>query len=207
MDAETGLLPAAFTYPGIALGLLLAWKLPLDSSGTEFLMRRVWRTHTMPSRGALSFLDAVVAAGSEPGSSSWLGRCITSRGSAMVLALATSSLMAMVGTFLGLKLTVLVVFLAPVMGSLFALTLTRPATRSSRRSDSVSFLSREVPFGVFLGTSALISLFLRTDDLELVPGNVPLSASEPRRVRSVSPRLASGDGAREPGGSGATAVP
>jgi prepilin signal peptidase PulO-like enzyme (type II secretory pathway) len=76
----------------------------------------------------------------------------------------------MVGAFLGLKLTVLVVFLAPIMATLFALVMLlvdRGAGRGLRANDGESrvtfagaFLAREVPFGVFLGTSSLIALFL-----------------------------------------------
>ena len=39
MDAETGLLPREFTYPGIVLGLVLSWFAPTDSTGTQFFLR------------------------------------------------------------------------------------------------------------------------------------------------------------------------
>jgi len=158
MDAETGLLPAAFTYPGVALGLPFAYFVPVDSSGTEFLMRE-FGSPTMLSVRALSLLDAVAAAMFGAGFFliAWALYYLVRKRDG--LGFGDIALMAMVGTFLGLKLTVLVVFLAPVMGSLYALTLIvrRPAPADS--PDSVSFLSREVPFGVFLGTSTLIALF------------------------------------------------
>lgn len=157
MDAETGLLPAEFTYCGIALGLLLAWKHPLDSSGTEFLLRQ-FGVPAIDSPGMLSFLDAVVAAAFGAGFFfvAWAGYYLVRKRDG--LGFGDIALMAMVGTFLGLKLTVLVVFLAPVMGSLFALTLL--FQRPIPADGPVPFLSRALPFGVFLGTSALISLFL-----------------------------------------------
>jgi leader peptidase (prepilin peptidase)/N-methyltransferase len=157
MDAETGLLPAEFTYTGIALGLLVWWKLPFDSSGTEFLLRQ-FGARTIFSPGMLSFLDAVVAAVFGAGFFfvAWAAYYLVRKLDG--LGFGDIALMAMVGTFLGLKLTALVVFLAPVMGSLFALTLL--LRRPVPADGPVPFLSRAVPFGVFLGTSALISLFL-----------------------------------------------
>jgi leader peptidase (prepilin peptidase) / N-methyltransferase len=159
MDAETGLLPAEFTYPGILLGLLLAWLVPVDSSGTEFLMREVGIAVAL-SASVLSLLDAVVAAVLGAGFFlvAWAAYYIVRRRDGV--GFGDISLMAMVGTFLGLRLTLLVVFLAPVMGSLYALTLILRRTAPAEASGSVSFLSREIPFGVFLGISALLSLFL-----------------------------------------------
>ncbi len=158
MDAETGLLPAAFTYPGIALGLLLAYVVPADSAGTEFLMGE-FGSHTMLSVKALSLLDAVVAAMFGAGFFliAWALYYFARKRDG--LGFGDISLMAMLGTFLGLKLTALVVFLAPVMGSLYALTLIARQPAASEGPDSVSLVSREVPFGVFLGTSTLVALF------------------------------------------------
>lgn len=156
MDAETGLLPAECTYSGIALGLILAWKVTFDSSGTEFLLRQ-FGVRSISSPSVLSFLDAVIAAVFGAGFFfvAWAVYYLARKRDG--LGFGDIALMAMVGSFLGLKLTVLVVFLAPVMGSLFALTLL--SRRPANSDGPVPFLSRAVPFGVFLGTGALISLF------------------------------------------------
>ena len=159
MDAETGLLPAEFTYSGIAVGLLLAWRFPFDSSGTKFLM---WEfgVRATPSPNLLSFLDAVAAAVLGAGFFfvAWAIYYLVRKRDG--LGFGDIALMAMVGTFLGLKLTVLVIFFAPVMGTLYAvLLIVRPPAKEAA-AEPVSFLSRTVPFGVFLGISALISLFL-----------------------------------------------
>jgi leader peptidase (prepilin peptidase) / N-methyltransferase len=159
MDAETGLLPAEFTYSGIAIGLFFAWKVPLDSSGTEFLLRQFGGYATLSSH-LRSFLDAVAAAVFGAGFFflAWAAYYLVRKRDGV--GFGDIALMAMLGTFLGLKLTVLVVFLAPVMGSLYALTLIARRDARAEGLKPVSFLSREVPFGIFLGTSALISLFL-----------------------------------------------
>jgi leader peptidase (prepilin peptidase) / N-methyltransferase len=159
MDAETGLLPAEFTYPGTAVGLLLAWHFPFDSSGTEFLM---WEfgVRATPSSNLLSLLDAVVAAALGAGFFfvAWAVYYLLRRRDG--LGFGDIAMMAMVGTFLGLKLTVLVIFFAPVMGTIYGLSLLVRRPAKTAPSESVAFLSRMVPFGVFLGTSALISLFM-----------------------------------------------
>jgi leader peptidase (prepilin peptidase) / N-methyltransferase len=159
MDAETGLLPAEFTYSGIAVGLLLAWRFPFDSSGSEFLM---WEfgVKAAPSPNLLSFLDAVVAAVLGAGFFfvAWAIYYLARKRDG--LGFGDIALMAMVGTFLGLKLTLPVIFFAPVMGTFYAVSLIVRLPAKAAASEPVSFLSRAVPFGVFLGTSALISLFL-----------------------------------------------
>lgn len=159
MDAETGYLPAEFTYPGFVLGLLLAWRIPVDSSGTSFLMRE-FGVHARSSLSALSVLDALIAAvfGAAFFFFAWAAYYLVRKRNG--LGFGDIAMMAMVGTFLGLKLTVLVVFLAPVIGSVCALTLFMRRPSTAKRPSTNSFLSREVPFGVFLGVSTLISLFL-----------------------------------------------
>ncbi len=159
MDAETGYLPAEFTYPGFALGLLLAWRIPVDSSGTSFLMRE-FGVHATFSLSALSLLDASIAAvfGAAFFFFAWAAYYLVRKRHG--LGFGDIAMMALIGTFLGLKLTVLVVFLAPVIGSLYAITLFIRRPMPAEATSEHSFLSREVPFGVFLGASALISLFL-----------------------------------------------
>ena len=80
-----------------------------------------------------------------------------------------SVMAAMIGAFLGLKLTVLVVFLSPILATLFALAFlfnTRSAGRAEAENGASgapplrSWLLEEVPFGVFLGASGLVALFL-----------------------------------------------
>ena len=99
------------------------------------------------------------------------------------------ALIAMVGAFLGLKLTVLVVFLAPIMATLFALAMLCGAvgaqtpdlaSRWCKPDASVAetFLSREVPFGVFLGTSSLIALFFGKQIWDMVFRAISLTSGQ-----------------------------
>jgi leader peptidase (prepilin peptidase)/N-methyltransferase len=88
-------------------------------------------------------------------------------------------LMAMVGAFLGIKLTVLTIFTASLAGSLFGITtvlvvwlkrthrfakatrLAEGHTPRSRAWKSAQLVYRgyQMPFGVFLGSMALLALF------------------------------------------------
>jgi len=154
MDAETGLLPREFTYSGIGIGLLLAWFIPGDSSGKSFLFN-VLGLRGIPPGPKLSLVDAVVAAMVGAGFFylAWALYYIVRKRHG--LGFGDIALMAMVGAFLGLKLTVLVIFLAPIMATVFALTMLAIRGKSDK-----TFLSGEVPFGAFLGMNSLVALFL-----------------------------------------------
>ncbi len=168
MDAETGLLPHEFTYPGIVLGLALAWLVPVDPSGTAFVLSALG-VRGISSGMELSALDSIVGAivGAGFFYLTWALYYLVRRRSGM--GFGDIALMAMVGAFLGLKLTLLVVLIAPILATLYAfvmLLVSRDADAGLRTSDRQSestaagrFLSREVPFGTFLGTSSLIALF------------------------------------------------
>ena len=169
MDAETGLLPHEFTYSGIGLGLALAWISPIDPSGTTFLFSALG-LRGVPTGPALYVIDSVIGALFDAGFFylTWALYFVIRKRSGM--GFGDIALIAMAGAFLGLKLTLLVVFLSPIMASLFAL-VTLPVSqntddtlgandRKSSASAAVRFLSREVPFGTFLGASSLVALFL-----------------------------------------------
>jgi len=88
-------------------------------------------------------------------------------------------LMAMIGAFLGVKLTLMVLLLGSIIGSFFGLFLilwvwlkrlrrrrrTHPAEagdaarRRAWQSAILIYRNFEIPFGVFLGTAALLSAF------------------------------------------------
>lgn len=87
-------------------------------------------------------------------------------------------LMAMVGAFLGMKLTIFTIFAASLAGSLFGLTTVLivwikrthrfqrrlPSLKAARRrgwqSAQMVYRNYQMPFGVFLGSMALLALFM-----------------------------------------------
>jgi leader peptidase (prepilin peptidase)/N-methyltransferase len=169
MDAETGLLPREFTYSGIGIGFATAWFNSIDASGTTFLLS-VMGARTVPPNSELYLLDSVVGAGFGAAFFylAWALYYLMRRRHGV--GFGDIALIAMVGAFLGLKLTVLVVFLSPIMATGFAVTMLLLSRKTNLESALVQtnsgahgarlFLLTEVPFGVFLGASSLIALFV-----------------------------------------------
>jgi leader peptidase (prepilin peptidase)/N-methyltransferase len=168
MDAETGLLPAEFTYTGIGMGLLFAGLVPGDSSGSEFLLR-VLGIHTVMGVRQASFLDAIIAMffGAAFFYCIWALYYLVRKRHG--LGFGDIALIAMCGAFLGLKLTLFVLFSAPLLGCIYAVgwvgwnamrTSRGPATSGESRLSTAEMLRLgEVPFGVFLGTCSLLAVF------------------------------------------------
>lgn len=158
-DAETGLLPAEFTYLGIVAGLVFAWFVPLDTAGSRFLLETMgW--HSKLNGSQVSLLDAVLAAVIIAGFFllAWALYYLVRKRDG--LGFGDIAFAAMIGTFLGLKLTFLVLFLAPVLGSVFAIGYLVLRSRTAGDSEAaVSPLLQSVPFGVFLGISALFAFY------------------------------------------------
>ncbi len=164
MDAETGFLPREFTYPGIALGLVFAWFAPVDYSGTELLCR-LYGMNIKDARW-LSLLDAAIAAliGAGFFYLAWALYYLVRRKHG--LGFGDIALMALSGAFLGVKLTILVLFSAPILGVLYSVVLLLWEAVAPRKSEDgrlrekAQFFSREIPFGVFLGISSLAAIFV-----------------------------------------------
>ena len=167
MDAETGLLPREFTYAGILLGLAFAPIAPLDTAGARFLMNLFrWR---IASAYAVNVLDAFLGAAVGAGFFylAWAFYYLLRKRHGV--GFGDIALMGMAGAFLGLKLILLVIFAAPILGVIYAaLTLlfesrnpraTVPDSSGELGEEDENFLSREIPFGVFLGACSLISVF------------------------------------------------
>jgi len=160
MDAEAGLLPREFTYTGIVLGLGFCWIVPTDSAATVFLLRLFGRP--VPAEHLLSLLDA--ALGGLVGAGffylAWALYYLLRK--AHGLGFGDIALMGMAGAFLGLKLIVLVIALAPITSVFYiAFLFVRNAIGPGDQQNEVGkpFLGREIPFGVFLGACSLLAVF------------------------------------------------
>lgn len=157
MDAETGLLPHEFTYPGIALGLAFCWFAPTDTAATQLLTRAYGGSLT---KAPLAFVDSLlgVVVGAGFFYLAWALYYLVRKRHG--LGFGDIALMAMAGAFLGLKLALFVLFVAPLLGVLYAVIL---LVRSTRRQSSSTlretFLHGEFPFGIFLGVASLLAVF------------------------------------------------
>jgi leader peptidase (prepilin peptidase)/N-methyltransferase len=168
MDAETGILAREFTYPGILLGLLFSWIAGVDSSGTRFLFQ-LYSRHWESAR-TLSLLDALLGAivGAGFFYLAWALYYLIRRKHG--IGFGDIALMAMSGAFLGLKLVLLVIFFAPLVTVLYALVVLLSeafgfsAAGAAAQEDNAlahgePLMTRQFPFGVFLGGCSLAATF------------------------------------------------
>jgi leader peptidase (prepilin peptidase)/N-methyltransferase len=147
-DLRDRLLPDAITFPGMAVGLLFALWLPLED-GTAALLLRVLGGTTLPPV-ALSLADAVLGGLLGAGLLFVLGEVWYRVRHVEAMGLGDVKMMAMVGLFFGVKLTVLTLLLGSLVGSLVGGGFMLLTGKQS---------SYELPLGTFLGLAALVALF------------------------------------------------
>ncbi len=177
-DAETKLLPDKLTLTGLALGIVFSLIVPVNDLAAQFLSGSV----NLPLSGDVadrlwSLLDSVL--GAAVGASFIYGAAMMYlrwRGTEG-MGLGDVKLMAMVGAFLGMKLTVLTIFAGSLAGSFFGLgtvlvvwikrthrfmkrlASAQAARRRGWQSAQVVYRNYQMPFGVFLGSVALLACF------------------------------------------------
>jgi leader peptidase (prepilin peptidase)/N-methyltransferase len=174
-DADLHLLPDALTLPGFWIGLLFSFLIPVGGAG--FLARHGAESLVsfLPYdfRAALISLFAALIAAAIGAFFIWgVGEAYKRIRGIEGMGFGDVKLMAMVGAFLGVKLTVLTLVLGSVVGSLAGITAmfavfvkrARRYSGSAKDSSGKAWASAqlvlrhyEMPFGVFLGTMALVS--------------------------------------------------
>ncbi len=178
-DAETFLLPDKLTLTGLVLGLAFSVIVPVNDLAAQFLSSVVSLPLNPDASWRLSsFLDSLF--GAAVGASFIYGAgaiYLRARG-VEGMGFGDVKLMAMVGAFLGTKLTILTIFAASATGSLFGIwTLVavwikrtrrrmlrqhespRDARRRAWGSAAIALRRHQMPFGVFLGSMAMLALF------------------------------------------------
>ncbi|MGB9072779.1 MAG: prepilin peptidase [Terriglobales bacterium] len=177
-DAETKLLPDALTLPGPALGIAFSLLVPVNDLAAQLMPGLV----SLPVSGEVSWrlwslLDSLL--GLAVGASFLYGAAaiyLRARG-VEGMGFGDVKLMAMIGAFLGTKLTVLTIFAASLAGSLFGVSTVaavwlkrrrrivargNPSAEARRRawhSARMALRFYQMPFGVFLGSMALLAFF------------------------------------------------
>ena len=176
-DAETHLLPDKMTLPGLVLGLIFSLMVPVNDLASLILPGVInmplssdlsWRLFSLFD----SLLGAAIGAGFLYGAGVIYLRWRGVEG----MGFGDVKLMGLIGSFLGLRLTVLTIFAASMAGSLFGLWTvfavwikrvqrrkrvfheSGPAARRNAWGSAVVALRRhQMPFGVFLGSMGLVA--------------------------------------------------
>jgi leader peptidase (prepilin peptidase)/N-methyltransferase len=175
-DAETKLLPDAMTLPGLAIGIGFSLLVPVNDLASRIMPGLVsptmrgeisWRLWSLSD----SLLGAAVGASFLYGAAAIYLRARGVEG----MGFGDVKLMAMIGAFLGTKLTVLTIFAASLGGSIFGLsavlvvwlkrsrrnaargTSTVEARRRAWQSARIMLRYYQMPFGVFLGAMGMLS--------------------------------------------------
>jgi leader peptidase (prepilin peptidase)/N-methyltransferase len=150
IDAEHMLLPNVITYPGFVFALLARAFVP-NLYGVEFLTRGAlegWPEWAVSLAGAV--LGAVVGGGSL-----WFVGWLWERLRGVeAMGLGDVKMMLMVGAYLGWPLTVLTIFFGVLTGSIVGVAL---MMRRGERD-----MQMLLPFGIFLGAGAIVSLLVGT---------------------------------------------
>ena len=178
-DAETKLLPDKLTLPGLALGLLFSLLVPVHDLASQFLpgMLNLPFSADLAAR-LLSLIDSLLGAALGASFIYGAGAVYLRWRGAEGMGFGDVKLMAMVGAFLGIRLTIFTIFAASLAGSLCGLTTVlavwikrthrfkrrlanlQAARRRGWKSAQMVYRHYQMPFGVFLGSMALLALFV-----------------------------------------------
>jgi leader peptidase (prepilin peptidase) / N-methyltransferase len=178
-DAETHLLPDKMTLTGLVVGLIFSVLVPVNDLASQLLPGVV----QIPVSSDLSwrffsFIDSVLGATIGASFLYGVGAIYLRARGVEGMGFGDVKLMAMIGSFVGLRLTILTIFAASITGSLFGLwtVLAVWIKRTQRRkhvfhesgsaarrrawgSAVVALRRHQMPFGVFLGSMGLVALF------------------------------------------------
>jgi leader peptidase (prepilin peptidase)/N-methyltransferase len=178
-DAETKLLPDKLTLPGLGLGVLFSLLVPVHDVASQFLpgVLNLPFSADLAAR-CFSLLDSLLGAALGASFIYGAGAAYLRWRGTEGMGFGDVKLMAMVGAFLGVKLTILTIFTASLAGSLFGLAAVlivwikrtrrfarrlanlQAARRRGWQSAQMVYRHYQMPFGVFLGSMALIALFV-----------------------------------------------
>ena len=171
-DWRERLLPDRVTFPGMILGLVFSLIAPVND-GTAFLLARLLGFPEIPLP-LESLFDSLLGAGFGSGFVYFLGEAWLRLRKREAMGFGDVKMMAMVGFFLGTKLTLLTIFMGSAVGAVMGvgwivLLVSRPSyyKRVQRHFRHISALPLyftliihkqgrfKVPFGCFLGVAAM----------------------------------------------------
>jgi leader peptidase (prepilin peptidase) / N-methyltransferase len=177
-DAETKLLPNKLTLPGLVLGIAFSLFVPVNDLASQFLpgVFNVPFSADIEIR-LFSLVDSLLGAALGASFIYGAGAVYLRWRGTQGMGFGDVKLMAMVGAFLGVKLTIFTIFTASIAGSVFGLATVgivwikrthrfmrrlanaQAARRRGWQSAQMVYRHYQMPFGVFLGSMALLALF------------------------------------------------
>ncbi len=154
-DVRERILPDTVNFTGLGIGLALSFfTRPVDGSAL-WLSNRLFEFP--PPRPVLSFADALLGALTGSGLLWLVGEGYFRLRGREGMGLGDVKMMAMAGTFLGLKRTLLTILVGSLLGSVIGLLVIAVWRKGQ---------NYELPFGTFLGAGALLVVFFGTPALE-----------------------------------------
>jgi leader peptidase (prepilin peptidase) / N-methyltransferase len=178
-DAETKLLPNRLTLPGIVIGVLFSLAVPVHDVASQFLPGVLNLPFSADvATHLLSLIDSVLGAALGASFIYGAGAAYLRWRGTEGMGFGDVKLMAMIGAFVGMKLTIFTIFAASLAGSLFGLSTVlivwikrthrfarrfadvQAARRRGWQSAQMVYRHYQMPFGVFLGSMALLALFV-----------------------------------------------
>jgi leader peptidase (prepilin peptidase) / N-methyltransferase len=173
IDFEHHLLPDVLTIPGFILGLVFSWFLPVGGLPLALTRRLLELRWPLP---AVSLVESLIGAALGALFIYGVGELYFRVRHIEGMGFGDVKLMGMVGAFLGAKLTLFTIFSGAILGSFFGVTAMlvvwrkrvarrrehggSPAWGRSWASARLMLRYYEVPFGVFLGSMAIVSTFV-----------------------------------------------
>jgi leader peptidase (prepilin peptidase) / N-methyltransferase len=178
-DAETHLLPDKMTLPGLAFGLLISLFVPVNDLLSTLLPGIVdFPVSSDISWRLFSFMDAALGALVGASFLYGIGAIYFRWRGVEGMGFGDVKLMAMMGAFLGLRLTILTMMTASLAGSAYGLWTVfvvwvkrmqrrkrvfhesgSTARKHAWASAQVALRRHQMPFGVFLGSMGLLAFF------------------------------------------------
>jgi len=159
IDAEHMILPNAITYPGILFALIARVAVAYLAGPAHFddlpLLISVFPRYPA---AVVSLIGAVLGALAGGGSLWLMGFLWKKLRGVEAMGMGDVKMMLMVGAYFGWRLTVLTIFIAVFSGSLTGIAM---MVRRGRRN-----LQMLLPFGIFLGLGAIVSLLVGTRIVE-----------------------------------------
>ena len=180
IDAEHKLLPDRLTLTGLAIGVVFSLLVRVPPLLTVVLPGR-WSAgfDPMVALRLSSLLDSIFGAACCAGILYAVGEAYYRLRGVEGLGFGDVKLMAMVGAFLGAKLGLFVVFAGSLLGSVFGLGMMaliwrkrtqrwrvlrklppHEARQRAWRSVPIAYQRFQIPFGVFLGSMAIATVFV-----------------------------------------------